>query len=76
MPKLAGFDHIRKVCEGKRIVRMERIFFEELGLPGHNEVHLELDNGVTLALTSTGVHVMNVPISEVEQPIGIILAGG
>jgi hypothetical protein len=68
MPELSPFDHIRQVVEGQRIVRVERVFFDDVGLPGHNEVHLELDNGVTIALTSTGVQIMRVPIADVQTP--------
>lgn len=72
---LTAFDHIRKVCEGQRIVRIERPFFNEIGLPNHNEVHVELTNGVTLVLSSTGVSVMNVPIAEVDHIPGLKLGG-
>lgn len=66
------FDHIRKVVEGQKIVRIERIFFDTIGMPDHSEVQLELNNGVILGLTSTGVTVSNVPIAESVLPSGII----
>ncbi len=61
------FEHIQRCVEGHKILKCERVFFPELGLPNHSEVHLHLDNGVTIALTSVGVQFMNVPPGEVED---------